>query len=293
MEKKLIVIFLGLFCGRIALRFILQRLNIRNLVLHGREIPSVFAGSIDAGILNKMVDYASEQSRLESKENITSDIIELAIVFLLLPSLIVWIDGMHAHLIGQALLFFAILVLIPGAAGLPFDLYHTFVLEKKYGFSTITWRLWLTDMAKSIIISAIIMAIIISAVMGFVILLPLIWWFWGWVFFTIFQIMLLWLYPVLIAPLFNRFEPVQDEVLKGKITTLLANAGLQARGIYQVDEGKRSRHTNAYFAGIGRAKRIVLFDTLLSSHTHDEIVSILAHEIGHWMGKHIDRKSVV
>ena len=292
MEKILIVIFLGLFCGRIALRFILQRLNIRNLVLHGKEIPSVFAGSIDAGILNKMVDYASEQSRLESKENITSDIIELAIVFLLLPSLIAWIDGMHVHLIGEALLFFAVLVLIPGATGLPFDLYHTFVLEKKYGFSTITWRLWFTDMAKSIIISAIIMAIIISAVMGFVILLPLCWWFWGWVFFTIFQIMLLWLYPVLIAPLFNKFEPVQDEALKGKITTMLAKAGLQARGIYQVDEGKRSRHTNAYFTGIGKAKRIVLFDTLLSSHTHDEIVSILAHEIGHWMGKHILKQLV-
>jgi len=292
MEKILIVIFLGLFCGRMALRFILQRLNMRNLVLHGKEIPSVFAGSIDAGILNKMVDYASEQSRLESKENITSDIIELAIVFLLLPSLIEWITGMHVHLIGQALLFFAVLVLISGAAGLPFDLYHTFILEKKYGFSTITWRLWLADMAKSIILSAIIMAIIISAVMGFVILLPLSWWFWGWVFFTIFQIMLLWLYPVLIAPLFNRFEPVQDEALTEKITTMLAKAGLQARGIYQVDEGKRSRHTNAYFTGIGRSKRIVLFDTLLSSHTHDEIVSILAHEIGHWKGKHILKQLV-
>ncbi len=287
MEKKLIVIFLGLFCGRMALRYILQRLNMRNLALHGKEIPQVFAGSIDAGILNKMVDYASEQSRLESKENITSDIIELATLFLLLPSLIMWITGMHVHLIGQALLFFAVLALISGAAGLPFDLYHTFILEKKYGFSTITWRLWLADVAKSIIISAILMAIIISAVIGFVILLPLSWWFWGWVFFTIFQIMLLWLYPVLIAPLFNKFEPVQDEALTEKITTMLAKAGLQARGIYQVDEGKRSRHTNAYFTGIGKSKRIVLFDTLLSSHTHDEVVSILAHEIGHWKGKHI------
>jgi STE24 endopeptidase len=287
MGKILIIIFLGFFCGRMALRYILQRLNIRNLALHGKEIPSVFAGSIDTGILNKMVDYASEQSRLESKENIASDIIELATVFLLLPPLVAWVTGMPVHLIGQALLFFTVLALVSGVAGLPFDLYHTFVLEKKYGFSTITWRLWLSDMAKSAIISAILMAIIISAVLGFVILLPLSWWFWGWVFFTLFQIMLLWLYPVLIAPLFNRFEPVQDEALTGKIAIMLARAGLRARGIYQVDEGKRSRHTNAYFAGIGRSKRIVLFDTLLASHTHDEIVSILAHEIGHWKGKHI------
>ncbi len=292
MEKILIVIFLGLFCGRMALRCVLQQLNIRNLALHGKEIPSVFADSIDAGILNKMVDYASEQSRLESKENVTSDIIELATVFLLLPSLIVWITGMHVHLIGQALIFFAVLLFISGAAGLPFDLYQTFILEKKYGFSTITWKLWLVDMAKSIIVSVILMAIIISAGMGFIILLPLSWWFWGWVFFTLFQIMLLWLYPVLIAPLFNRFEPVWDEALTEKITTLLAKAGLRTRGIYQVDEGKRSRHTNAYFTGIGRSKRIVLFDTLLSSHTHDEIISILAHEIGHWKGKHILKQLV-
>lgn len=287
MEKILVVVFLGLFCGRTALRYILLRLNLRNLALHGKEIPSVFAGSIDAGLLNKTVDYISEQSRLETKANITSDIIELATVFLLVPSLIMWITGLHVHLIVQALLFFAVLVLINGATALPFDLYHTFVLEKKYGFSTITWRLWLSDIAKSTMISGIFMAIIISAVMGFVILLPRSWWFWGWAFFTLFQIMLLWLYPVLIAPLFNRFEPVLDEALTEKITALLVRAGLQAQGIYQVDEGKRSRHTNAYFTGIGRTKRIVLFDTLLSSHTHDEIVSILAHEIGHWKKKHI------
>lgn len=287
MEKILIIVFLGLFCGRMALRYILQRLNLRNLALHGKEVPSVFAGSIDAGLLNKTADYVSEQSRLETKENITRDIMELATVFLLLPSLIMWITGMHAHLVMQALLFFAVLILVKEAAGLPFDLYHTFILEKKYGFSTITWRLWLADMVKSITLSAILMAVITCAVMGFVILLPRSWWFWGWVFFTLFQIMLLWLYPVLIAPFFNKFEPIQDEALTEKITTLLARAGLQARGIYQMDEGKRSRHTNAYFAGIGRAKRIVLFDTLLSSHTPDEIASILAHEIGHWKGRHI------
>ncbi|MRR16750.1 MAG: M48 family peptidase [Deltaproteobacteria bacterium] len=292
MEKILIVVFLGLFCGRTALRYILQRLNLRNLALHGKEIPSVLAGSIDAGVLNKTVDYVSEQSRLETKENITHDMIELATVFLLLPSLLMWITGMHAHLVAQALIFFAVLFLISGAAGLPFDLYHTFVLEKKYGFSTITWKLWLADTAKSVLISAILMAIIIGTVMGFIILLPRSWWFWGWAFFTLFQIMMMWLYPVLIAPFFNKFEPIQDEALTEKITTLLARAGLETRGIYQVDEGKRSRHTNAYFTGIGRAKRIVLFDTLLSSHTHDEIASILAHEIGHWKGRHILKQLV-
>jgi STE24 endopeptidase len=117
--------------------------------------------------------------------------------------------------------------------------------------------------------------------------LPTSWWFWAWVFFTLFEIVLLWIYPVVIAPLFNKYEPLTDEALKDKITTLMAKVDLKTKGIYQVDEGKRSKHTNAYFTGIGKTKRIVLYDTLLASHSADEILAVLAHEIGHWKKKHI------
>jgi STE24 endopeptidase len=287
MGKILLAIFLILFIGRMALRYFLQWLNMKNLKVHGKEIPPVFEGEIDEATLNKMVDYTYDQSRLEARENLVSDIIELAVLFLLLPLLVVWLTGMNLNIIGQALIFFAALAVISGIAGLPFDLYHTFVLERKYGFSTITWKLWLADLFKSLLISAIMMAIIVSALIAFITYLPKSWWFWGWAFFILFQLLMLWLYPVLIAPLFNKFEPINDESLKGKIMALLSKAGLQAKGIYQVDEGKRSKHTNAYFTGIGKTKRIVLYDTLLSSHTQEEIVSVLAHEIGHWKKKHI------
>ncbi len=287
MAKILLVIFLVLFIGRMALRYVLQWLNMKNLKVHGKEIPSVFEGEIDEATLNKMVDYTYDQSRLESRENVVGDIIELVVLFLLMPLLVAWLTGTNLHIIGQSLIFFAVLSVISGIAGLPFDLYHTFVLERKYGFSTITWKLWLTDLLKSLMISAIMMAIIVSALIAFITYLPKSWWFWGWTFFTLFQFVMLWLYPVLIAPLFNKFEPIQDESLKEKIMTLLSKAGLQAKGIYQVDEGKRSKHTNAYFTGMGKTKRIVLYDTLLSSHTQEEIVSVLAHEIGHWKKKHI------
>jgi len=287
MGKTLLAIFLILFIGRMALRYVLQWLNMKNLIMHGKEIPPVFEGEIDEATLNKMVDYTYDQSRLEARENLVSDIIELAVLFLLLPLLVVWLTGMNLNIIGQALIFFAALAVISGIAGLPFDLYHTFVLERKYGFSTITWKLWLADLFKSLLISAIMMAIIVSALIAFITYLPKSWWFWGWAFFTLFQLVMLWLYPVLIAPLFNKFEPIKDESLKEKIMALLSKAGLQAKGIYQVDEGKRSKHTNAYFTGIGKTKRIVLYDTLLSSHTQEEIVSVLAHEIGHWKKKHI------
>jgi STE24 endopeptidase len=287
MGKILLAIFLILFIGRMALRYFLQWLNMKNLKVHGKEIPPVFEGEIDEATLNKMVDYTYDQSRLEARENLVSDIIELAVLFLLLPLLVVWLTGMNLNIIGQALIFFAALAVISGIAGLPFDLYHTFVLERKYGFSTITWKLWLADLFKSLLISAIMMAIIVSALIAFITYLPKSWWFWGWAFFTLFQLVMLWLYPVLIAPLFNKFEPIKDESLKEKIMALLSKAGLQAKGIYQVDEGKRSKHTNAYFTGMGKTKRIVLYDTLLSSHTQEEIVSVLAHEIGHWKKKHI------
>jgi STE24 endopeptidase len=218
---------------------------------------------------------------------LAEDIIELAILFLLLPVLVGKLAGLHLHLILQALIFFGVLAAIGGVAGIPFDIYDTFVLEKKYGFSTITWRLWLTDLIKSVIISAVLMGFMLAAFMAFILYLPGTWWFWAWVFFTMFEILLMWLYPVVIAPLFNKYEPIKDESLKEKITALMAQVGLKAKGIYQVDEGKRSKHTNAYFTGIGKTKRIVLYDTLLASHSPEEILAVLAHEIGHWKKKHI------
>jgi len=287
MEKVLIILFLVLFIGRIVCRYFLQQLNIRDLKIYGKVIPPVFRDEIDEATLAKMVDYTYDNSRLTAKENLTSDVIELAILFLLLPILVGWIVGLNLHIIWQALIFFGLLALIGGIVGLPFELYDTFVLEKKYGFSTITWHLWITDLIKSLILSAIIMTIMISSFMAFIYYLPASWWFWAWVFFTLFEIILLWLYPVLIAPLFNKFEPIKDEALREKINALMDKAALKTKGIYQVDEGKRSKHTNAYFTGIGKTKRIVLYDTLLSSHTPDEIIAVLAHEIGHWKKKHI------
>jgi STE24 endopeptidase len=287
MDKALVILFLILFVGRIALRYFLQHLNLNNLKIHGKEIPPVFEGEIDKTTLNKMVDYTCDSSKLGTKENFFEDIVEMATLFLLVPLMVVWLIGLNIHIIPQALIFFSILAAIGGITGLPFSLYDTFVLEKKYGFSTITWKIWMTDLIKSLIVSAILMGIIISTFMAFVSYLPKSWWFWAWAFFTLFEIGLLWLYPILIAPLFNKYEPIKDELLKEKITSLLDKVSLKAKGIYQVDAGKRSKHTNAYFTGIGKTKRIVLYDTLLASHSPEEIIAVLAHEIGHWKKKHI------
>lgn len=286
-EKIILIIFLILFFGRCIWQYALERVNIKHLQKNGRKIPAGFEEAIDKDTLNKMVNYTIDNSRLGSKEELTDDIITLVILFLLLPVIVGAIGGQDMHLISQALIFFLFLTALGAIVGIPFDLYGTFVLEKKYGFSTITWRIWITDLIKSAVISLILLAIIVSALMAVILNFPASWWFWGWVFFTAFQIIMMWLYPVVIAPLFNKYEPIQDEALQDGITKLMSKAGLKAKGIFQVDAGKRSKHTNAYFTGIGKTKRIVLYDTLLASHSAEEILAVLAHEIGHWKKKHI------
>ena len=131
------------------------------------------------------------------------------------------------------------------------------------------------------------MGILLTAFLALLQFTPQTWWFWTWLLFASFQLIMLWLYPVVIAPLFNKYEPVKDTDLRDAIIALMAKVGLKTEGVYQVDAGKRSRHTNAYFTGLGKTKRIVLFDTLIASHTKEEIVAVLAHEIGHWKGRHI------
>jgi len=292
MEKALLLLFLLLFAGRFIWRYVLEELNIRYLKSRGKEIPRVFQDIIDESILSKMVDYTVENSRLAAKENLVDDVIELAVLFLFLPAFVSVLVGLKIHFIGQALIFFGVLAAIGSIVGIPFDLYDNFVLEKKYGFSTITWHIWITDLIKSMIVSAILLTIMVSAFMSFINYLPTSWWFWAWVFFTLLEIILLWLYPVLIAPLFNKYEPIKDELLQEKINALMKKVGLKTKGIFQVDEGKRSKHTNAYFTGIGKTKRIVLYDTLLASHSTDEILAVLAHEIGHWKKKHVLKQLV-
>jgi STE24 endopeptidase len=159
--------------------------------------------------------------------------------------------------------------------------------EKKYGFATITLRLWITDFLKGLLIETLLMAMLLASLLFLMQEAPRTWWLWVWLLFLLFQLLLVWLYPVLIAPLFNKYEPLPDSDLRDSLIALMARAGLDVKGVYRMDAGKRSRHTNAYFTGLGKTKRIVLYDTLLASHEPDEILAVLAHEIGHRQKKHI------
>ncbi len=289
----LLIVFLVIFVVNVLFRWLLTYINVRHLHLHGHNVPDVFKGEIDEATLSKMSDYTADTSRFGSIEHFIDDIVTLVILLSgFLPLLVSIILSYKINFILSGLIFFGVLALLSSVLDIPFSLYSTFVIEKKYGFSTMTVRMWITDFLKSLIISAVLMGILLGAMLALMRYAEHSWWFWVWIFFSLFQLLMIWLYPVLIAPLFNKFEPVRDEALKEDIISLMAKVGLKAKGVFQVDAGKRSKHTNAYFTGLGKTKRIVLFDTLLNSHSADEILSVLAHEAGHWKKKHIMKQLV-
>lgn len=286
--NTLMMLFLAAFVTVAILRRLLTALNIRHLRLHGHEVPEAFAGEIDGETLSRMSRYTAESSKFGAMEGLFDDLVTLAILLSgFLPWLTARILPWKEHFIASGLMFFGVLFLISFLLGIPFALYQTFVIEKKYGFSTVTPALWISDLLKNFVISAILLGILLGAFLALMHYAERTWWLWAWMVFASFQLLMLWLYPVVIAPFFNKYEPVRDNTLKEAIVAMMAKAGLKTEGVYQVDEGKRSRHTNAYFTGIGKTKRIVLYDTLLNSHSHDEILAILAHEIGHWKKRHI------
>ncbi|MBN1665161.1 MAG: M48 family metallopeptidase [Deltaproteobacteria bacterium] len=292
-STMLLYSFLIIFVISAFSRWILTQINVAHLRRHGSRVPDVFAGEIDQATLAKMSAYTAESSRFGSFESIFSDIV---LLIALLGGFFPWLNGMiqtpGLHFIFSGLLFFGILALLSTLIGIPFDLYGTFGIEKKYGFSTITPKLWMIDFIKGLFLSAILIGILLSAFLALIYYAKNYWWFLVWVVFASFQLLMLWLYPIVIAPIFNKYEPVKNEALKDALIALMAKAGLKTEGVYQVDEGKRSKHSNAYFTGLGSTKRIVLYDTLLASHTNDEIISILAHEIGHWKKKHMIKQLV-
>jgi STE24 endopeptidase len=286
--NTLMLLFLVTFVASALLRRFLTAINIRHLRRHGHEVPELFAGEIDSETLTRMSRYTIESARFGSLEGLCDDLVTLAILLSgFLPGLISHILRWKAPFVVSGLIFFGSLALISFILGLPFNLYRTFAIEKKYGFSTITPGLWIIDLLKNLLISTFLLGLLLGAFLTLMYYAEKTWWFWAWAVFATFQLLMLWLYPIVIAPLFNKYEPVKDETLKEAMIAMMAKLGLKTAGVYQVDEGKRSRHTNAYFTGIGKTKRIVLYDTLLNSHSHDEILAILAHEIGHWKKKHL------
>lgn len=284
----LLAIFLLLYLLRAVFQYYLNRLNMAHLRAHGAVVPEVFRDFVDQEKLAKISAYNMDTANFNIRESLLSQAFFLAILLSgFLPWLVAEISPWKFSTPVSGLIFWGILGIISTIWQIPFSLYENFVIEVKYGFNTKTFKLWATDLLKSLLISFVLGGLLLYLLLLWINYGGHFWWFGAWVILGLVELLIIFLYPVLIAPWFNKFTPIADEDLKTKIRHLLAQAGLQAKGIFQMDASKRSRHTNAYFTGLGKSKRIILFDTLLKAHPPEEILAILAHEIGHWQKGHL------
>lgn len=269
----------------------LARRQVRHVKAHRAEVPRPFVQAVSLAAHQRAADYTVAKSRIGSAELLYGTIV-----------LIAWTFGGGLHGLNQILLavmgpglqqqlaLLAAFAVISGLLDLPFTLYQTFVIEQRFGFNRMTWRLWLADAAKGMVVGAVIGLPLAALMLWLMASAGAGWWLWAWAAWTGFSLLMLVIYPMFIAPLFNKFEPLADEGLKARIAALMQRCGFSAQGFYVMDGSRRSAHANAYFTGFGAAKRVVFFDTLLVKLGPAEVDAVLAHELGHFHHRHIAKR---
>lgn len=285
--------FIFLLIASYTLQLWLSRRHTKHILAHRTKVPSAFADKISLEAHQKAADYTVTRNKFGLLELSFSTVI-LAIWTLGggLQLLDNFIRSLEFNPIFTGIFVIIGLTLISGILDIPFTLYKTFVIEEKFGFNRLTLKMFITDMIKQ----TAIMLIIGLPFLYFILWLMDLrsanpyWWLYVWGSWFGFSMLMMWLYPAFIAPIFNKFTPLDEPELKSKITQLLERCGFTSNGVFIMDGSKRSSHGNAYFTGFGNNKRIVFFDTLLNSLKHDEIEAVLAHELGHFKRNHIKKR---
>lgn len=277
-------------------RFYLASRQIRHVARHRDQVPAAFAGIISLASHQKAANYTITKARF--------GLLELAFGTAVLVgwTLLGGIDALNQAVRDSGLAAYGTLVpqlallaafgLISGLLDLPFTLYGTFRIEERFGFNKMSFKLWLTDLVKSTMVGIVIGLPIVALILWIMGSTGAWWWLWAWGVWMGFNLLALVLYPTVIAPLFNKFQPLEDESLKARVTALMQRCGFAAKGLFVMDGSKRSAHANAYFTGFGASKRVVFFDTLLKQLSPAEVDAVLAHELGHFKHKHIIKRIV-
>ncbi len=281
----------------VALKFWLASRQVRHVAAHRGAVPAAFADTVTLAAHQKAADYTIVRARF--------GLITLAsgTALLLGWTLLGGLEALNAAVrdavwprLGDLAYQLALLVsfaLIAGLLDAPLELYNTFRIEQRFGFNRTTWRLYLADTAKGLLVGALIGLPLTTLVLWLMAGAGAWWWLWAWLAWVGFQLLMLVLYPTVIAPLFNKFEPLPDESLKQRVQALMARCGFAAKGLFVMDGSRRSAHANAYFTGLGAAKRVVFFDTLLARLTVGEVEAVLAHERGHFKLRHVPKRMAV
>jgi len=283
--------FAAALVAGLGMKFWLATRQIRHVAQHRDAVPAAFAATVSLPAHQKAAAYTVAKARF--------GLLELAFgtAVLLAWTLLGGLDTLNQALLGwlgpgmvQQLSLLAAFALIGGALDLPFTLYQTFVIEERFGFNKMTARLWLGDLVKSTLLGIAIGLPIAALILWLMGAAGALWWLWAWAVWMGFNLLLLVVYPTFIAPLFNKFKPLDDETLKARVTALMQRCGFAAKGLFVMDGSRRSAHANAYFTGFGAAKRVVFYDTLLAKLSPGEVDAVLAHELGHFKHKHIIKR---
>lgn len=291
------LLFAAALLAAMGVKFWLASRQMRHVAAHRNAVPADFTSTVTLAAHQRAADYTLAKGRFGLLSTAFSTLVLLAWTLLggldvLNTALLEVVQPRWGDMAYQLSLLVAF-ALIAGALDLPFDLYNTFRIEQRFGFNRMTWRMVLGDMLKGLAVAAVIglpLAALILWIMGAT---GSLWWLWAWAAWTGFQLLLLVLYPTVIAPLFNKFEPLPDESLKARVQSLMERCGFAAKGLYVMDGSRRSAHANAYFTGLGAAKRVVFFDTLLSKLSPVEVEAVLAHELGHFKHRHVQKRMAI
>ena len=291
------VVFAAALLLGVLLKLYLSWRQARHVWQHRNQVPAAFAQAITLQAHQKAADYTLAKGRLGMAELAWSTVILLGWTLLgglsALDALIGASPIAQWGPLAQQVTLVAAFALIGALLDLPLSWYATFRLEERFGFNKMTPGLWLGDLLKSSLVGAVIGLPILALILWLMGSTGSWWWLWAWCAWMGFNLLILVLYPTVIAPLFNKFEPLQDEQLKSRVSALMQRCGFAAKGLFVMDGSKRSAHANAYFTGFGAAKRVVFYDTLLKQLTPAEVDAVLAHELGHFRHKHIVQRIVM
>ncbi|MFO1314598.1 MAG: M48 family metallopeptidase [Burkholderiales bacterium] len=284
-------VFAAALAASVGVRLWLARRQVAHVAAHRDEVPAAFAARIGIAAHRKAADYTMAKQRLAMLHTAVDALLLLAMtVGGGLAAIVAWTEAVAVGPIWRDVLLFVVAGVVYGAAGLPFSWYHTFRIEERFGFNRMTVRLWLTDLAKGLAVATALGLPLLVLVLWLMRAAGTFWWLWAWGAWMAFQVLILVLYPTLIAPLFNKFTPMGESAARARVEGLLARCGFRNAGLFVMDGSKRSGHGNAYFTGLGGAKRIVFFDTLLDRLAPDEIEAVLAHELGHYKLRHVAKR---
>lgn len=288
-------LFVAFLVVTLLVKFWLGSRHIRHVLANRAAVPAEFAQKIPLSAHQRAADYTVAKTKF----GLFSLLINAAVLigFTLLGGL-QWLSTTLLGFFGEPGILYQISLIaafgiISGIIGLPFDYYSQFVLEEKFGFNKMTRKLFVSDLVKNTIVGAAIGLPLLWVVLTLMDKAGDLWWLYTWFVWSGFQLLMMVLYPSVIAPLFNKFSPLDDDGLRARIEGLMRRVGFASKGLFVMDGSKRSAHGNAYFSGFGASKRIVFFDTLLSRLAPHEIEAVLAHELGHFKLKHIVKRIVV